>query len=61
MTTFQALMLGMTMAWAPSLIGLAYLLVCAPEIECDDEWTSAPSVAEAEGADRRVTADAAGG
>jgi hypothetical protein len=38
MTTFQALMLGMMMAWTPSLVALAYLLVRAPEIESDDEW-----------------------
>jgi hypothetical protein len=41
MTTVQALLLGMTIAWTPSLIGLVYLLARAPEIESDDEWLRA--------------------
>src|SRR5450631_306171 len=39
MTTVQALLLGMTIAWTPGLIGLVYLLARAPEIDSDDQWS----------------------
>ncbi len=39
MSNFQAVVLGMVVAWTPSLIALAYLLIRAPLIESDEEST----------------------
>jgi hypothetical protein len=41
MSNFQALVLGMMLAWTPSLIALGYFLLRAP-VECEGEWESTP-------------------
>jgi hypothetical protein len=42
MSNFQALVLGMTVAWAPSLVVLAYFLLRAPLIDSEEALTSSP-------------------
>jgi hypothetical protein len=43
MSNFQALVLGMMLAWTPSLIALGCFLLRAP-VEYEEEWESTPGV-----------------
>jgi hypothetical protein len=53
MSNSQALVLGMMVAWTPSLVALAYLLLRAPLVESEEEWVSTPGIAEAKAGSNR--------
>ena len=53
MSNFQALVLGMMVAWTPSLVALSYLRLRAPLVESEEEWVSTSGIAEAKAGSKR--------